>query len=115
MDISKALCPECGRAMTPVSCECERCSLSLSGRFSVSPLGLLPAQDQAIMIAFLRSFGSIKKIAEILGVSYPTARARLERIIQNLNEMMTAPENPDHVIELLARGELSFADAMERL
>jgi len=115
MDISKATCPECGEVMTPTACECSRCRLRLEGRFTLSPLAYLPSEDQALMIAFLRSMGSIKKIQEILGVSYPTARARLERIIMNLNVLMTAPDDPDAVIEQLARGSISFAQALEKL
>jgi hypothetical protein len=87
----------------------------MEGDFSVSPLSSLPPQDQALMIAFVRSYGSIKRIQEILGVSYPTARARLDRIIENLNAIMTGPQDLDAVLEQLARGEISFSQAMERL
>ncbi len=115
MDLGSALCPGCGRPMTPVACTCENCSLRLEGSFTVSPLASLPVQDQAIVIAFLRSFGSIKKVQELLGVSFPTARARIERIVDNLNGTMTAPDGRDDILELLARGELTVAQAMERL
>lgn len=115
MDISKATCPNCGKAMVPAVCVCEKCAMRLEGEFSISPLATLPAQDQAIIIAFLRSYGSIKKIQEILGVSFPTARARLDRIIENLNEGMVVPDDQDSIIEKLARGEISLAHALERL
>ncbi|OQC68888.1 MAG: hypothetical protein BWX47_01577 [candidate division Hyd24-12 bacterium ADurb.Bin004] len=52
---------------------------------------------------------------EILGVSFPTAKARIERIISNLNDSMEAPGNREKVLEQLARGEISFEQAMERL
>jgi hypothetical protein len=101
--------------MTPVALECPRCRLRLEGEFTVSPLVMLPSEDQALIIAFVRSYGSIKRIQEILGVSYPTARARIDRIIDNMNTSMTAPEDPDTVLEQLARGEISFPQAVERL
>lgn len=115
MDISKAKCPECGKPMVPTLCRCNSCRLTLGGEFTVPLLGLLPSEDQALVIAFVRSYGSIKKIQEVLGVSYPTARARIDRIIERLNDMMTGPENHDLVIEQLARGEITAAEAMERL
>ena len=115
MDISKALCPDCGKPMTPVACLCEDCGFRLEGPFTISPLATLPARDQAIIIAFLRGFGSIKNVQEILGVSFPTAKARIERIISNLNDSMVTVVNRDQVLGQLARGENSFAQAMERL
>ncbi len=115
MDISKATCPNCGKAMVPAVCICEKCRMRLEGEFSISPLATIPAQDQAIIIAFLRSYGSIKKIQEILGVSFPTARARLDRIIVNLNDVMIVPDEPESVIEQLSRGEISITQALEKL
>ncbi len=115
MDISKAICPGCGKPMTPVACLCDDCGFRLEGPFTISPLATLPAQDQAIIIAFLRGFGSIKNVQEILGVSFPTARARIERIVSNLNESMEVPGDREKVLERLARGEISFDQALERL
>jgi hypothetical protein len=115
VDISKAICPGCSRPMNPTACECTRCRIRMEGDFSISPLAALPTQDQALMIAFVRSYGSIKRIQEILGVSYPTARARIDRIIENLNTLMTGPADLDATLEQLARGEISFSQAMERL
>jgi hypothetical protein len=115
MDISKAICPECHEAMSPRVCECRKCRIRLEGEFTVSPLAQIPAEDQALIIAFVRSYGSIKKIQEVLGVSYPTARARIDRTIDNLNDMMSGPPDADQVIEQLARGDISIAEAMEQL
>jgi hypothetical protein len=115
LDISKVICPGCSKPMNPTACECPSCRIRMEGDFSISPLAMLPTVDQALMIAFVRSYGSIKRIQEILGVSYPTARARIDRIIENLNLLMTGPEDLDSVLEQLARGEISFSQAMERL
>jgi len=116
MDIGNVRCPSCGRHMVPVSCTCRDCRLKLEGDFSVSILSLLPQVYQALMIAFVRSFGSIKKIQEILGVSYPTARMRIAGIIERLDGLMEAPEtNENEVLDLLQRGDISFDEAIERL
>jgi len=116
MDIGNLRCPECGKPMTPVACACVPCRLRLEGRFSVSILSQLPPEDQALIIAFVRSFGSIKKIQEILGVSYPTARTRIAGIVERLDLLMQAPEaREDEILTLLSQGDISFREAIERL
>lgn len=93
MDISNARCPECRKPMMPVVCVCEECKLRLEGSFEVSPLALLSAEDQAMAVAFIRSFGSIKALQSTLGVSYPTARNRLGGLVEKLNAVLaTSPD-----------------------
>ena len=99
MDISNAKCPECGKPMTPVVCLCERCNVRLEGSFEVSPLARLSSEDQALAIAFIRSYGSIKALQESLGVSYPTARNRLEALVAQLDKAM-APPKPNGEVPL---------------
>lgn len=91
MDISKAKCPECGKPMTPVVCLCGRCNVRIEGEFEVSPLARLSSDEQALAIAFIRSYGSIKSLQEALGVSYPTARNRLEALVSQLDRAMAPP------------------------
>ncbi|OPL18908.1 MAG: hypothetical protein AVO35_02970 [Candidatus Aegiribacteria sp. MLS_C] len=116
MDIGNARCPECGKAMTPVACRCDDCGIRMEGRFSVSILSQLSPEDQALIIAFVRSFGSIKRIQELLDVSYPTARARLEELVERLDSTMQAPDNRENmVLDRLKRGDITFRQAMEEL
>jgi hypothetical protein len=116
MDIGNAKCPDCGRSMTPVACLCDDCEIRMEGRFTVSILSQLSPEDQALIIAFVRSFGSIKKIQELLDVSYPTARSRIAELITRLDETMEAPDNrEDLVLEKLRKGDITFKQAMEEL
>lgn len=116
MDIGNAKCPDCGRAMTPVTCECQHCGIKMEGKFSVSILSQLSPEEQALVIAFVRSFGSIKKIQELLGVSYPTARARIADLIKRLDSTMEAHDNMESLIlEKLNRGDISFSEALGEL
>jgi hypothetical protein len=115
MDYGKLRCPDCGRPMTPTACTCEGCGIRVEGSFSLPPLAFLSAEEQALVIAFIRSYGSIKRIGEILGVSHPTARRRIEMLVESINRLMEAPPEAAAVLELLDRGEISFDEAMERL
>jgi hypothetical protein len=72
----------------------------------------LPAEDLDLIVQLVLASGSLKDLASTYGVSYPTIRARLDRTIARLKEVL-AGRAPDPVIELVAdlveRGELSSA------
>jgi hypothetical protein len=115
MDISKALCPDCNQPLKVARLACPTCKLSIEGEFEVSPLGKLSVDDQAFMIAFLRHHGSIKKMESIFGISYPTVKNRLNAIAAALDKNFEAPSPNLYVLEQLSRGELTVAEALERL
>ncbi len=115
MDIGEIRCPSCRKLMTPVKLTCPECEISIEGSFSSSPLAQLHPEDQAIAMAFIRSYGSIKQLQDTLGVSYPTARARLDRLVGALNRTMEMDVNPDQTLNRLAKGEISFEEAMRSL
>ncbi len=44
----------------------------------------LPSEDLAFLKRFLMASGSLKKVADEYGISYPTVRLRLDRLIQKV-------------------------------
>lgn len=74
------------------------------------PLGRLPTEDLDLIAALVLRSGSLKALAEAYGVSYPTIRSRLDRVIERLEGVM-AGRAPDEMTELLAslveQGQLS--------
>ena len=46
----------------------------------------LEEEDAAFLKNFLMKSGSLKDIAKLYGVSYPTVRLRLDKLIQNLKD-----------------------------
>jgi hypothetical protein len=89
---------------------------AIEGAFELPQLARLEGEDQVFVAAFVRSHGSIKEMEQIFGVSYPTIKARLNRISQNLEFVDTNPAPPrSEVLERLARGEISAADAIREL
>jgi hypothetical protein len=76
----------------------------------------LPMEDQVFIIAFLRSHGSIKEMEQVFGVSYPTIKARLNRIAGQLEFVDTNPSpSRAEVLERLNKGELSADEAIRAL
>lgn len=115
MDISKAICPDCNQVLKVARMTCPSCKLSMENGFEVSPLGRLAPEDQAFVIAFVRHHGSIKKMESLFGISYPTVKNRLNAIAATLDKSLEAPSPNLYVLEQLARGELTVAEALERL
>jgi hypothetical protein len=115
MDISKAVCPDCNQPLNVARLACPSCKLAVEGEFEVSPLGKLNVDDQAFVIAFVRHHGSIKKMESLFGISYPTVKNRLNAIAAALDKNFEAPSPNLYVLEQLSRGELTVAEALERL
>ncbi len=115
MDISRAVCPDCNQPLKVARLTCSSCKLAVEGEFEVSPLGKLSVDDQAFVIAFVRHHGSIKKMESLFGISYPTVKNRLNAIGAALDKNFEAPSPNLYVLEQLSRGELTVAEALERL
>jgi hypothetical protein len=90
--------------------------VAVEGQFALPQLARLSAEDQVFVAAFLRSHGSIKDMEQVFGVSYPTVKARLNRIAAQLEfvETDTKPSR-NEVLDRLGRGEISAADAIRAL
>ena len=99
--------------------------IALEGRFTLPELARLSAEDQVFVAAFVRSHGSIKEMEQVFGVSYPTIKARLNRISASLSFLDTTPPEtvpePDgaggadargEVLGRLKRGEITAAEAV---
>ena len=90
--------------------------IAIEGSFELPPLAQLPAEDQFFVIAFVRCHGSIKEMERIFGISYPTVKNRLNRLSEKLQLVETyTMTSDDEVLAQLDRGEITAAEAIERL
>ncbi|HEX4005968.1 MAG TPA: DUF2089 domain-containing protein [Acidobacteriaceae bacterium] len=90
--------------------------IAIEGAFELPQMARLSAEDQVFVVAFLRSHGSIKEMEQVFGVSYPTIKARLNRIAGSLEFVETNPAPPrTDVLERLSRGEISATEAIRDL
>jgi hypothetical protein len=78
------------------------------------PLARLPREDLDLIAELVLKSGSLKDLAAAYGVSYPTIRGRVDRVIGRLQQAVNG-RTPDPVSELLAslveRGEMSVGAA----
>ena len=90
--------------------------ITIGGEFELPLLARLPYEEQVFVGEFIRSHGSIKHMEKAFGVSYPTIKARLNRISKALQLVeVEAPAERQDALELLAKGEITAEEAIERL
>ena len=90
--------------------------LAVEGEFALPELARLSLEDQVFVVAFLRSHGSIKEMEQTFGVSYPTIKARLNRISGLLNFVETDPQpSRDDVLARLEANEITAEEAIRTL
>jgi hypothetical protein len=90
--------------------------IAIEGAFELPELARLAAEDQVFVAAFVRGHGSIKEMEQVFGVSYPTIKARLNRIAASLSFVETDPAPPSRdVLDRLKAGEIDVQAAIREL
>lgn len=92
--------------------------IAIEGAFELPRLAQLSAEDQVFVAAFVRSHGSIKEMEQVFGVSYPTVKARLNRIAGRLElgvEVIEPAPARSNVLDRLKAGEITADEAVAEL
>lgn len=90
--------------------------IAVEGEFVLPQLARLSVEDQVFIVAFVRSHGSIKEMEQTFGVSYPTIKARLNRISSQLDFVETNPlPGRTEVLDRLREGEITAEEAIRAL
>jgi Uncharacterized protein conserved in bacteria len=77
-------CPSCGGKLMIGELYCQGCPTKVCGSFDLPPLMRLNAAEQEFVESFVTASGSLKDMAKIMNLSYPTVRNRLDEIILKL-------------------------------
>ena len=85
-------CPSCGADLRVAQLTCLGCETSVSGNYPLPALLRLSNDDQQFVLSFILSSGSLKEMAKLCGVSYPTVRNRLDDLIANLGRIIEVPQ-----------------------
>jgi hypothetical protein len=99
---------------------CQSCGTELSGLFEPCEFCGLTDEDRELLRVFLASRGNMKDLERHLGVSYPTARARFDALLERLGLAAAPPPSRSRlsrldVLEALARGELDVDEAQQQM
>jgi hypothetical protein len=85
--IMPCTCPSCAKGLKVSRMVCPACGTAVEGDFGLPLLARLDVEDQQFVAHFIRSSGSLKELAKIYHVSYPTVRNRLDALIEKLSTL----------------------------
>lgn len=109
-------CPACGNALVVESLRCPACRTAVEGHYALSRFMLLSPEQLAFCEMFLRSRGSLKELGSQLGISYPTARNRLDELLAALGyEEGNLHDERLGILERLTKGEITHEQALQYL
>ena len=109
-------CPCCSSSMEIERLRCTSCDVAVEGRIPIPRLARLSAEDREFVELFVRSSGSLKAVAEKMGISYPTIRSRLNRIIQALEQEEDSERTiRNQILDEVEQGLISVDEAVRRL
>lgn len=95
---------------------CTSCDTTVEGRIPIPRLARLPAEDREFVELFVRSSGSLKAVAEKMGISYPTIRSRLNRVIEALEKEEEGERDiRNQILDQVEQGKISVDEAVRRL
>lgn len=77
-------CPSCKGTLRVQSLVCDACETSVGGRFDLPILARLSPEDQEFIVRLIEASGSLKELARVYGISYPTIRNRLDSLIDKV-------------------------------
>ncbi|MBN1425890.1 DUF2089 domain-containing protein [Candidatus Fermentibacteria bacterium] len=106
-------CPSCGASLTVVKLECPVCQTEVTGQYPLCPVCRLNADTRRLFDLYMTARGNVRDVQRALGVSYPTARQRIEGMFLELGHGPTPP-HPTAVLRRLRAGEIDV-DTAERL
>ena len=72
--------------MSVTQMACHRCGVRIDAAYPMQRLANLPVEHQRFIEMFVLASGSLKEIAAQTGVSYPTVRSRLNKVIEALRQ-----------------------------
>jgi hypothetical protein len=108
-------CPYCKSPMAVTQMTCGACQVTIAAAFPMSRLAGLPVEHQRFIEMFVLAGGNLKEIAEQVGVSYPTIRSRLDKVIEALRgEIGKTQRVRGNVLDAVEPGKTS-AEAAARL
>ena len=117
-------CPVSGGELYVSELTCEDSGVVIRGKFRMPASAGLDNDEKAFLKVFLRARGVISTVEKELGMSYPTARAKLDRLLAAMNlvpikdddkKRHRAAERKRKILKDLEEGTITAAEAKKKL
>ncbi|MFO8151498.1 MAG: DUF2089 domain-containing protein [Trueperaceae bacterium] len=111
-------CPVTGESLEVTRLRGPNSGVVIEGNFLPNEFALLDRESLDYLRLFVKVRGNLKEVERMLGVSYPTVRARFEQLLRALGYEAAAEEpGPSRadVLGQLERGEITAEEATRAL
>ncbi len=110
-------CPSCGQKEVQVTkIECRDCGTRFEGQFEIPKLLKLSSEQLHFVMEFVKCSGSLKQMAKIQKISYPTLRNKLNELIEVIESLeKTKGVSKDEILQLLEDGKITAKQAAKKL
>lgn len=111
---TRCLC--CGGALRVTRLRCERCGIGYEGEFCSPRLARLEPEQRHFAEQFILAGGNLRRLESRLGLSYPTLRNRLDRLIEALeNERRRDRARRLELLRAIEQGSMKPEEGMRLL
>ncbi len=119
-------CPVCDEKLHITKLGCPRCSTSIEGVYQPCEFCRMDKEELDFVKVFITCRGNIKDVEKALGISYPTVRSKLDKVIDNLGYKLPMPkiskeeveakkEAKAEIIRQLGEGVITALEATEAI
>ena len=106
-------CTYCGGELHIEKLRCKGCSIAVEGEIQLPRLARLEPEDRDFIELFVRLSGSLKDMSKQLGISYPTMRNRLNRIIELLTQEISKDQMyRKEILDKFEQGKIKAEEAI---
>ena len=119
-------CPICNGDLVITEVKCHNCKSEVRGRFRPNRFNLFSKEQLYFIEVFLKTEGNIKLVEKELGISYPTVKGKLQKVIETLGytsrenkgtkeEMEEKSRERLKALKSLKDGKSNFKDTLNKL
>ena len=89
--------------------------LTVQGEFELNEFSTLAPDTLDFLRLYIKVRGNLKEVERILGLSYPTVRARFDNLLRSIGYEAEAADPRDEVLSQLERGDITPEEAAKKL
>jgi hypothetical protein len=111
------ICPSCCGILEITQYTCPECSVKVEGHFNGCNFCKLSDDDRLFALIFLQTEGNMKDVERLLGISYPTVKARLAKLNASLSgtNPIPAPSAETSALQPAASPERQNSGTLSRI